>query len=359
MSKYRDFSKIIGKLVDVKENGAVLLGKNFTIDGHWNRLIRVITHAHSDHMRGLRDSIDQCSVIIATPPTLELMYELSNLRSTHKYILRRKSIPLDYDNEVVFNDEKITLIKANHIIGAAQVLVETNSYRIGYTGDFKLEGTPVMRDLDVLVIESTYGSPEYRRPFKKEVEQLLIDIVIEGLENGGPITIYGYYGKLQEVMKILRENKIYDPFLMPPKMYRVTKIVEKYCGKIGEYYNMFSLDGRKLLRNTSRYIIFLHMSKAGHRNLCEGLNIILSGWEFREPIRRIDSNTWLVAFSDHSDFDDLIGYVKMAKPRLVVVDGARRGSPYQLAESIWTELGIPSIVLPNTRNNKYIYEFTE
>jgi len=357
VSKYRDFSKIVGKLVDVKENGAVLLGRNFTVDGHWNRLVRVITHAHSDHMRGLRDSIEQCSVLIATPPTLELIYELSNLRSTHKYILRKISIPLNYDNEVVFNNEKIMLIKANHIIGAAQVLVETDNYRVGYTGDFKLEGTPVMRDLDVLVIESTYGSPEYRRPFKKEVEQLLIDIVMEGLESGGPVAIYGYYGKLQEVMKILRENKIFDPFLMPPKMYRVTKIIEKYGGRIGEYYNMSSREGREIRKNTSRYIKFLHMSNAKHRNLREGLNIILSGWEFREPIRRIDSNTWLVAFSDHADYDDLIGYIKMAKPRLVIVENARGGSPYQLAENIWTELGIPSIVLPNIRNDRHIFEF--
>ena len=349
---------LIGWIVDVKGSGAVLLGRNYTVDGHWDRLVRVITHAHSDHLKGLRDSIEHCSAVIATPATLELIYELVNLKSTYKSLLRRKSIPLEYDQWIEFNGEMIKLVRANHIIGSAQVLVETNGYRVGYTGDFKLEGTPVMRDLDVLVIESTYGSPEHRRPFKKEVEQLLVDTVIDGLESGGPVVIYGYYGKLQEVMKILRDNKIYDPFLMPPKIYRVTKIVEKYGGRIGEYYNMFSPEGRRLLRDTSRYILFLHMSRAGHRNLRKGLNIILSGWEFREPRRRIDSNTWLIAFSDHSDYDDLIGYVREAKPRLVVVENARGGSAYELARSIWVELGIPSIVLPNTRGEKYIYEYT-
>lgn len=359
MNKHTELLRIIGELVDVKEKGAVLLGRNFTIDGHCKRLVRVVTHAHSDHMAGLRDSIVYCSAIVATLPTLELIYELSGLRSVYKYSLIRKAIALDYDNEIIFENEKITLIKANHIIGSAQVLIETENYRLGYTGDFKLEGTPIMKDLDVLVIESTYGRPEYRRPFKKEVKQLLVNMVLEGLESGGPVTIYGYHGKLQEVMNILRENKINDPFIMPPKIYRVTKIAEKYGEKIGEYYNIYSADGRRLRKNTNRYILFLHMSRAKYRDLRKGLNIILSGWEFREPIKRIDSNTWLVAFSDHSDYDDLIGYVKIAKPRLVVVEGARGGAPYHLAKAISRLLDIPSIVLPDMQSNRYVYEFTK
>ncbi len=343
--------KIIGRLVDVTSTSAVLLGKYFSIDGYWNRIARVITHAHSDHTRGLSESIEHSSMIVATPATLELVLELSRIRSSLKYLFKQKAIPLEYNTPLEVMDETITLLPSNHIIGSAQVLVRSGEYALGYTGDFKLEGTPIMRDLDVLVIEATYGNPSYRRPFKKEVEELLVDVIEDGLAREGYIAIYGYYGKLQEVMKIIREKGITDPFIMPPKIYRITKIAEKYGGKIGEYYNIHDREACRIMRYGGRYILFQHMNRAEYRDLRRGLNIILTGWEFRAPVRKIDDNTWIVAFSDHADYDDLINYVKEASPKLVVVENARGGAAYELAHGIRTELGIDAIVLPDYRNN--------
>ncbi len=333
--------------VDIKETGGVLLGKSFVVDGFWNRFARVITHAHSDHLRGLRDSIIHSSLIIATPLTLELALELAGIPSNLRYLYKRKALPLDYNERVDVNGEYITLIPSNHIPGSAQVLVETSGYRIGYTGDFKLEGTPVMKGLDVLVIESTYGRPDYRRPFKQEVYELLVDSVNDGLLEGGPVVVYGYYGKLQEAMKILREHGVTEPFLMPPKMYRITKVIERYGYSVGEYYNTMSRDGRVLLSSTTRYVLFQHMNRAKYRNLRRGLNIILSGWEFHEPVKKVDRNTWLIALSDHADYDDLIKYVEEASPRLVVVDNSRQGEAYELARGIREKLGVEAIVLPS------------
>ncbi len=337
---------IVGGLVDIKETGGVLLGRCFVADGFWNRIVRVVTHVHSDHLLGIEDSIRYSSIILGTPLTIELILELRRLDSSLRVLYKRKALSLDYYRRINIAGEYITLYPANHIPGSAQVLVETSGYRIGYTGDFRLQGTPVMKGLDVLVIEATYGRPEYRRPFKNDVYSLLVDTVSDGLACGGPVVIYGYYGKLQEAMTILRENDIVEPFLMPPKLYRVTKIIEKHGYSIGEYYNMLSREGRSIMSSTTRYILFLHMNKARYRNLSSGLNIVLSGWEFREPIRRIDSNTWLIALSDHADYDDLIEYVDRASPRLVVVDNSRQSEAYSLAEGIKKELGIEAIVLP-------------
>ena len=72
---------------------------------------------------------------------------------------------MDYGKALKYGDEKITLIKADHILGAAQVLVEdAGGIRIVYTGDFRINDTPVV-DCDVLVVEATYGSPSCRRKF--------------------------------------------------------------------------------------------------------------------------------------------------------------------------------------------------
>ena len=62
-------------------------------------------------------------------------------------------------------------------MGAAQVLVEdAGGIRIVWTGDFRLDGTPVV-DCDVLVVEATYGSPSCRRNFDVDVRELLVSMI--------------------------------------------------------------------------------------------------------------------------------------------------------------------------------------
>jgi len=332
-------------IVDIKPNGAILLGRNFTIDGFWKRPVRVITHAHVDHLKGLSDSIQYSSMIIATPATIELISEILSMNTIKRILFKQKTIPLDYGRKIKVEDETIELIKANHIIGSAQVLIEACGLRLGYTGDFKLKETPIMKDLDVLVIEATYGSPRYRRTFKDSVEALLLDLIEDCISKNMPIRIYGYYGKLQEVMELLRKNGITLPFIMPPKIYRITKIAVKYGYMIDNFYNIHSSEGRAIM-STNEYILFLHMSRAKDRNIDNGINIVLSGWEFNEPIKRVDRNTWLVALSDHADFDELIEYIARASPKYLVVDNSREGAAYDLALAVRKELGIDTIVLP-------------
>ncbi len=345
-------------LVDIKSTGAILLGDSFAIDGYYNRLARVITHAHSDHLRGLTESIQYSSMIIAHPITIELLFEIINMSSTHKYMLRQKAIPLNYNQEIEVNKEILKLLPANHIIGSAQVHVETHGFRLGFTGDFRLlNNTPVMKNLDVLVIEATYGRPEYRRPFKHEIDSILIETVIDGLSSSKPVVIYGYYGKLQEVMKILRDGGIKEPFIMPPKIYRITKIAERYGHNIGNYYNINSREAREIRRNNAGYIMFYHMTRARYRDIRRSVNIILSGWEFNDPVKRVDPGTWLIALSDHADYEELMRYVEKAEPGFVVVDNSREGAAYDLARSIKKELGIQAIVLPDSSGGARIDQY--
>ncbi len=336
------------KYVDVLDSGAVLLGRVYEVDGFGKRLVRVITHAHYDHIVGLNESIIHASAIVATQATIDLLLELGYVRGKYRTIFKNKAVPLPYNRDVEFMNERIRLVPSRHIIGACQVLVETNNYRIGYTGDFKLgDGTEIMSDLDVLVIESTYGDPRYRRPFKDDIEELFVDQVLDLLRKG-PVIIYGYHGKLQEAMRILRKYGITEPFIMPERIYRVTRIAEKHGYNIGEYYSLRTNKGY-MIKNSGRYIMFQHMSRAKYRRLNgEQYHIILSGWEFNDPIKKLDPYSWLVALSDHADFDELVEYVEQAKPRLVVVEAGRQGEPYKLAAELRRK-GFRTIVLPGPR----------
>jgi len=53
-----------------------------------------------------------------------------------------------------------------------------------------------------------------------------------------------------------------------------------------------------------------------------------------------------VAFSDHSDFDGLMEYVRRSKPKLVITDNFRAGHAETLAKEIRKRFGISAVALP-------------
>jgi len=315
----------------------VVLGPNVVCDGYdENATVHIITHAHSDHIRGLGKSIRYAPYVGMTPATKEILEVLGYRIPRHKYL------ELEYERPFKIVDDILYLKPARHIVGSAQVVVEYMNVKIVYTGDFKLPGTPII-DTDVLVIESTYGNPQYTRPFKDEIETLFVDLVKDTLVKG-PVVIYGYHGKLQEAMEIIREHGLDVPFIAPYKVYKIAKIAEKYGMKISPLYREGSIEAEEAIRS-GWFIVFHHMNSR-RRNYGRCSHIILSGWEFEEPIRRLDYDRYLVALSDHADFEDLLEYVENAKPKLVIVDGSRSGSPHALAKEITKRFNIKSIVMP-------------
>jgi len=331
--------------IDAKTK-AILIGSDIAVDGFGKRRVRMITHAHADHVLGLNDSIAFSNYIVATPATHELVVELGYVQRSNIQTYMRKRVAVNYFEKREFYEHEVEFLPAAHILGSAQIRVVYDNIVVGYTGDFKMSSdTEVIEEPDILVMEATYGSPACRRPFKSEVVDLAVDLVSDGIRKYPRVVIYGYYGKLQEMMKILREKGIREPFLMNNKIYSITKIAEKYGWIIGSYYPVYSEIGREVMSG-ERYILFDHMSKAKYRKLNgRALNIVLTGHEFSEPVKKIDEYTWIVSFSDHADFDELVEYVERSKPKLVVIDGSREGYPHVFAKEL-KKRGWNAIVLP-------------
>ena len=325
-------------------NGAVLLGKNVACDAHEpSRPVRVITHAHRDHISGLSQSLRECSWVLMTEATRDLLA-----------VLRRKDLPrlanalgLKYGREFAFRGEVIRLLKAKHIIGAAQVLVEDEEgTRLLYTGDFKFPGTPVY-EADVLVMEATYGRPSQVRDFEFEVEERLVELVESGLREG-PVYIFSYHGKLQEIMQILVDGGVWAPFLLPKKVYEVARVCERYGMILGDYMPTWSQEARELVERGEPYVAFYHTSSYRRlRGREAAMRITVSGWELSKPVREIRKGEYIVGLSDHADFEGLLAYVEECGPRLVITDNYRMGSGAILAEEIRRRLGIPAVAMPS------------
>lgn len=252
---------------------------------------------------------------------------------------------LNYGESLEYNGECITLMPADHILGAAQVLVEMeDGNRMAYTGDFRIEGTPVI-GVDILVIEATYGSPSYRRPFNNVVKQLLTSMVEDAIKYK-PVYIFGYYGKLQEVMHILRSAGVKVPFIMPKRIFHLSKVYEKYGVRLGELICLESDEAWEMLAHGGSCVIFRHISS--RNSIRKGLRIYISGWEFNKPCKKLSHEEYLIALSDHSDFDGLLEYVKLSRPKFVIVDNYRVGCAETFAEEIRKRLSIQAEALPKS-----------
>jgi len=140
------------------------------------------------------------------------------------------SIFFIFGDSVVHN--RILYVLSFHILGAAQVLVEdVEGKRIVFTGDFRIDETPVL-DADVLVMEATYGSPSCKRSFGGNVRNLFVSVVEEGLKHG-TVYVFGYHGKLQEVMQVLHNAEVKVPFVVPERVFHVSKVCERHGMRFG------------------------------------------------------------------------------------------------------------------------------
>jgi len=332
---------MIPNTLSINKRGALSIGRSVVIDGHSNCLARIVTHAHSDHISDLNASISRCRSIMATPLTIDWLTELGYSLPTYKV---RK---LDYGERVEVENLELLFMKTLHIPGSLQVAVNDyeSGLRIVYTSDFKKPGreTPIIES-DILVVDAVYGSPSYVREFDDYIDQILADFVKQ-LLTSGPVFIYGYHGKLQEVMQILRSEGVLAPYILPSKVYRLTKIAEGYGLRVNDYLLAESDEGREVIQS-NWFIYFEHVNSSKAVRSNKATHLILSGWEFKKPYRRLGRRYWLVAFSDHADFNGLLTYVINSNPKVVVVNSARSTHADVFAKEVEKRTGINSIVMP-------------
>jgi len=308
-------------------------------DAFAEREIRVITHAHSDHMEGLEKSLSFSKHLIMTQITKELVQ-----------VLKKRELPsekvkvLDYEVPFETKEGKIVLYKAGHIPGSCEVLLEKrNGLRILYTGDFKPPEAKIVK-CDILITEATYGNPKNVRWFKDRIDEILLELIESKLRDG-PVHLYAYHGKMQEVLSILSKLKTKAPVILEKKAFKMANILRKYGYDFPHYVEESSEESFRILREGANYIALFHMMSKRKKKE-KATKIILSGWMFDRPVKESNEREYTVALSDHADFEDLLLFVQNVSPRLVITDGYRIGDARALAVCIKEFLGIEAFSMP-------------
>ena len=272
------------------DRGLKLTRADLAIDFTRRQPRAFISHAHHDHM-ALHE------LALCTPETSKL-YQFR--------FDRRRVLELPYRKPVAFGELELTTYPAGHCLGSAMLLAKDQNQSLLYTGDFKLGPTATATEAelphaDILVMESTFGRPQYQLPPREETIQRLIELVRETLDQGRTPVIHAYVlGKAQEVTSILTSAGI--PVLQHPNIFEISEVYESCGVNLG---NCRLYPGEPIPGSA---VIVPPRRSRGFRlpNLGETVSFAVTGWAVDEATQGRWGVDHALPLSDHADFGQLI-----------------------------------------------------
>jgi Cft2 family RNA processing exonuclease len=290
--------------VEIQHNRGLYLPElELWLDAERKVDLSVISHAHADHIVNHKK-------IIATPETARL------------FALRKGNVEtevLEYGKPLKLRGATIELFPAGHILGSSQVSVEYKRTKIVYTGDFKLRESLTCRSAevkrcDILIMESTYGLPEYVFPETAETRQKIVDWVKDTRDAGEiPIVMAYSLGKAQEAMKLLGDAGF--DLSVHKAIHEIAEIYREFGVRFGNYDQW-----RPGTAGLGVVLVPPHLSRWKPLDaIKKRKKLLLTGWALDPSTKyRYDADA-VLPLSDHADFTDLMAYAKEAKPKKVYV----------------------------------------
>jgi len=322
--------------IDVTGRGAVILGNEVVCDGFVYRFpFRIQTHVHQDHMDRF-DSSKGCQHIIMSEATRELL--IAEFDAELEYRSNIHAFPLD--SRFNIGDLQIELLSSGHMVGAAQVAVqETGGIKIGYSGDFDWPLDKVI-NVEALVIDSTYGSPNLmRRCSWEDACNHLVELVLKKSKTGS-VLIKSHPGTLQRALESL-DAVIKIPVLASSRLAAEAAVYRRFGYSIGDIIRVESEEG-KLAMEENRYIRLYGKGDRLPSDPQGSAVIILSAFMRHEedPVLEYSERSYRIAITGHADFNGTLEYVKATGAKYVVTDNSRGGYAVELANSLQERLGI-------------------
>src|SRR5881296_3836767 len=291
-------------MIEVRYQRGVYLPKQDLWLDPWDaKRFAFISHAHSDHIAPHQE------IIISEPTARLLQSRLPGDRIEHV---------LPFGAERTVHGVDVTLLPAGHIFGSAQCFLSLGDETLLYTGDFKLRPgksaeQAQWRHAETLIMETTFGLPRYRFPPTEQVIDQMISFCRETIDAGNVAVLLGYsLGKAQEILCSL-DGVGLTPMLHG-SVYQMTRIYEQLGQSFCKYvrYRANDVAGKVLICPPS----------ANRSHMLERIPrkrvAMISGWAVDpNAVYRYQVDA-AFPLSDHADYDDLIHYVELVRPRRVL-----------------------------------------
>jgi len=254
----------------------------------------VITHAHRDHATAGHGAV------LATQETLDIM----RLRLGENFASSTQA--LAYGESVNLGGAKVTLHPAGHVLGSAQVRIETDALRIVASGDYKDVEDPTCSPFeplacDVFITEATFGLPVFRHGDPAgEIERLLHSLTLFPERTH----LVGAYplGKAQRIIALLREADYTEPVYLHGAIAPIARYYQERgidLGAVALARDGGELPGRIVLCPPSA------LKSVWTRRFAEPVIALASGFMRVRARARQNLVELPLTISDHADWDGL------------------------------------------------------
>ena len=320
--------KIGGILVEYKEQGIM-----FDPTRNTHRHPTFITHAHSDHTAAFKHPEREK---FATKETYNLLDAMG-----WKRLANFKPIKIGETKKI--EDIEVKAHNSGHILGSVEYEVNTPEGTVLFTGDLCTEKTYTMKPAkpvrcDILVIETTFGSPLFNFPTREDIAVEIYNWAVNAVIQGKiPTFKTDSIGNAQEIISILNQYTNL-PVITYKSVSRVTEVYRNHG------FNLDTIDsntkeGMELLDNRKCVLVAPKGSKPNRENLDIAL---ASGWA-----TIMGKNRVAFPLSDHADFKSLLSFISKCKPkRVLTFHGGKITKDFH--KHVKKTLGIPSSPLTTT-----------
>ena len=274
----------------------------------------IITHGHADHARAGHKHV------LCTQETSEIMKIRygENCANTFQTV--------KYGHSVKIGGINVTLYPAAHILGSAQVLLETTKQRIVVTGDYK---TSLDRHLDpfevvpcdLLITEATFGLPifKFNKP-ELEISRLL-NTISKNRENTFLIGAYSL-GKAQRIIWLLREVGFSDDIFVHGSMEKLCSFYQSKGINLGTLRKA-TLENKKDFKGKIVFAPPSALKDRWSRRFENVTRCYASGWmQVKQRAKQSQIEIPLV-ISDHSDWNELTNTIKQTGAETVWITHGR------------------------------------
>jgi Cft2 family RNA processing exonuclease len=261
-----------------------------------------ITHAHLDHSRAFGiDHIPKYS----TEATRDLAASYGLQAENWQPLVANKKVSVDGIDIVARN--------SGHVLGSCEFEIITPEASILYTGDFNTEYTKTMEPAepvpcDILIVESTFGVPNFVFPSEDQIGKDMVDWTERILKTGKtPVFQTDYLGNAQEVVRIFNESTDI-PVVTHQKVSRINRIYESHGHKL-DYIDAEADEAEELAASGNH--IFITPKQFNVQNHPEMVPALVSGWALWAKHKAFP-------LSDHADFTHLMRFVEDCEPEIVL-----------------------------------------
>ncbi|MCP4380619.1 MAG: ligase-associated DNA damage response exonuclease [Hyphomicrobiales bacterium] len=276
----------------------------------------LITHGHADHARSGHDAV------LATHETLRIMAA----RYGAEFAGSAETAALDERHRI--GDTAVTFQPAGHVLGSAQIVVESAGTRIVASGDYKRRADPTCRPFvpvpcDVFITEATFALPVFRHPEAEgEIAKLLASLE-QFPERAHLVGAYSL-GKAQRVIRMLRDAGYGETIYLHGAMEKLCRLYEEEGVALGPLAPATLESGKK--GDFAGAVVICppsEISERWARRFPDPVACAASGWMRIRQRAKASGVELPMILSDHADWDELTATITELGPQAVWVTHGR------------------------------------